>query len=254
MSEAKVVWLSANVFGYEVLGYIVQALPRLVTHIITLSEGGNTKMYDGVETRRWSWFGLPVHYANDSYGVEKLVAELNPDLLVMIGWRQMLTDTTLALAKLGTVGFHPTLLPKGRGPAPIINSIMAGWTEGGLTMFYPNDRVDAGDIIAQRPFPIGDNDHAWDYYQKVIQAGCGLCEEFLPKILAGTAPRLKQDESRANYFQSRKLADNEILPSDSVEIAHRKIRAFSHPYNGAFIRKGDKKLIIWRSELIDERT
>ena len=55
-----------------------------------------------------------------------LVATLKPDLIVMAGWRQILSEDFLNLPKEGIVGFHPTLLPVGRGPAPIINSIISG--------------------------------------------------------------------------------------------------------------------------------
>lgn len=246
----RVVWLSANQFGYEMLKEALK-LPEIdIVAIITLSESATTVMYDAVEKERWYEFGVPVHRIERINEKTDLIYNLKPDLIVEAGWRQIISNEILNIPKYGTVGFHPTLLPRGRGPAPIINSILEGIKESGVTLFYLCDRVDAGDIVGQSMFTIQEDDYAEDVYAKVVEAGKVLVQKYLPLFAKGNAPRIPQDEASATYFQKRSLAQNEIdLEHEALETIERKIRALSKPYKGAWIKLDDRKLVIWKAEL-----
>jgi len=209
-------------------------------------------MYDGVDVRRWYKFGIDVYEVEEINKEIDLLKMLSPDLVVMCGWRQIVDRKLLGIPKIGFIGFHPTLLPIGRGPAPIINSILHDFRESGVTMFYISADLDSGDIIAQEKFNIKKTDHAIEVYKKVIKAGKQLIRKYLPRVLVGTAPRIPQDESKVIYFKKPDLKCNEIdLKKDSIEVMYKKIKAFSKPYLGAYIKKNGKKLIIWRAELIE---
>jgi methionyl-tRNA formyltransferase len=246
----SVVWLSANRFGYELLKEAKQ-LPGIdITAIVTLSDDAETVMYDGIPFGKWGEFGLPIHRVKRINDEDAFLRSLAPDLIMMCGWRQIISKEVLAVPPKGIVGFHPTLLPIGRGPAPLINSILNGFTESGLTMFYVGEGLDDGDIIGQERYTIESNDHADDVYEKIIIAGRKLVAEYLPRIADGTAPRNKQNNAKATYFEKLSLKNNEIdLERESAERIFRKIRALSHPYKGAYLRKDGKKLILWRAEL-----
>ena len=89
-----------------------------------------------------------------------------------------------------------------------------------------------------------------DVYEKCIISGKKLISEFLPRLVDGTAPRIPQDNNQATFFPKRSLEQNEInITDDSHDEILRKIRALSRPYKGAFIKLGNKKLIIWEAEL-----
>jgi methionyl-tRNA formyltransferase len=239
-------------FGYELLKEALRIKEVNVVAIITLSDKARTKMYDGIEKSKWYELGLPVYETENINEEISLLRSLRPDVIMMSGWRQILCKEVLNLPPRGVIGFHPTLLPKGRGPAPIINTILEGLKESGVTMFYVSDKVDSGDIIGQEKFEVKDEDYAIDIYNKVVRAGKTLIKKYLPLLATGKAPRIPQDEEKATYFKKRSLKDNEIkLETDSPDEIYRKIRAFSKPYNGAFIKLCDKKLIIWKAELRD---
>lgn len=243
----RIIWLSANLFGLKLLKQALKVCPHEIIAVVTLDEGAKTRMYDGVDINKWKKFNLPVYKIvniNDDYN---LIKKLKPDLIVMCGWRQILGKEILKLPRNGVIAFHPTLLPIGRGPAPIINSILEGFKKSGVTMFYAADGVDDGDIIGQAGFQIGENDNAKNVYLKVIKAGKKLIKKYLPLLVKGKAPRILQ--KGGSYFTPRTIKDNEITLKDSPEIIYRKIKAFSWPYRGAFIRVGKKKLIIWEAEL-----
>ena len=245
----KILWISANRLGFELLKTAQECNPGAVTDLITLSDKATTRMYDGIDPHQWHELGVKVHAVERLNDEAVILNEIKPDLVILCGWRQIVSGDLLRLPQHGFIGFHPTLLPYGRGAAPIINTILHGQSRSGLTMFYLSEGLDDGDIIAQKAFEIEENDHASEVYDKVVAAGKTIIRDFLPQLIAGTAPRKAQNHSQAFVFPKPSLKNNEIdLEKDDLETISRKIRALSHPYLGAFIRQGDEKLIIWRAE------
>ncbi|MEW6482423.1 MAG: formyltransferase family protein [bacterium] len=245
----KIIWLSANQLGYELLK---EASDLGISEIIimTLKKNAKTTMYDGIDIEKWCEFGIEVFEIEMINEEVALIEKLNPDLMVVCGWRQIIKKEVLGIPRLGVIGFHPTLLPYGRGSAPIINTILEGIKESGVTMYYLSEGLDDGDIIAQEKFSIDPIDHAQDVYMKVIKAGKVLVKQYLPLVINQSAPRRPQDSSKVYIFKKPKLQDNKIdFEKDSIDNIYAKVRALSKPYKGAYIEKNGKRLIIWRAEL-----
>lgn len=243
----RIIWLSANLFGFKLLEQALKVCSPEIKAIVTLDEDAKTRMYDGVNINQWHKFNLPIYKIKNINEDYNIIKQLKPDLIVMCGWRQILEKKILKLPKNGVVAFHPTLLPIGRGSAPIINSILEGFKKSGVTMFYAADGVDNGDIIGQEVFQIREDDHAKNVYLKIVKSGKKLIKKYLPLLVENKAPRIVQKEG--SYFIPRTVKDNEIVFTDSPEVMYRKIKAFSWPYRGAFLRIGKKKLIIWEAKL-----
>ena len=204
-------------------------------------------MYDGVSDKKWNEISCKKFFIERMNHEAELLSKINPDVIVMCGWRQIISEEILSIPKSTFVAFHPTLLPWGRGPAPIINTILEGATESGVTLFHVSPDTDRGDVIDQDRFLIDPKETATTLYEKAIESGKKLIENNLDKIVEGTSSRYSQDESKAFTFKKLKLSDNEIdLYCDSVDLIDRKIRALAKPYLGAFIRVGNKKIIIER--------
>ncbi|TSC91527.1 MAG: methionyl-tRNA formyltransferase [Parcubacteria group bacterium Licking1014_17] len=246
----KIIWMSANKLGIELLESAILIRDIRIVAIVTLKEDSKTVMYDSVPFKEWNRFKIPIiRVDNINENIDK-IKKLAPDLIVACGWRQIISDSLLNLPPKGVVGFHPTLLPYGRGPAPIINSILCGVKKSGLSMFYLSTKVDAGDIIGQEKFIIEANDFAGDVYDKVIASGHKLVRKYLPLLTEGKAPRIAQNEKRATLFPKRKFSDNEIKSEDAPELIYAKIRALARPYKGAYIVRDDKKIIIWDADIV----
>lgn len=257
----KYVILSANILGYELLRHSLMICKP--DAVITLSDKSSIRMYDGVPLsdkvingftveKGWqgicSRFNIPVFCVdgiNDKY---KLLDSLNPDYILVIGWREIICKRILDRFKNRIVGFHPTLLPFGRGNAPIINSILKGVKHSGVTLFFLNGDVDSGDIIGQECFNINDDDFASDVYIKIIECGKVLLDNYLVDILNGKASSYKQNNEGATYFE--KPYSNQIFWGDSIDTFYRKIRAFNKPYLGAYVIRDNKKMIIWDAEVV----
>lgn len=231
------IWLSANKFGYNL--FLEAKKHCTIDAIITLKSNSKTVMYDSVSIHDWYSHDIPVYELSNINDEISVVKHLKTRLLVSCGWRQLISKKILD--DYTVIGFHPTLLPYGRGRAPIINTILQGLDVSGVTMFYMDDGVDSGDIIGQSSFYVSRNDYANDVYEKSISAGIKLIIKFLSLVESNKAPRRKQKSSGIHYFVAPET--NEIFTYDDAETVYRKIRAFSRPYNGAFIIRDNKKLI-----------
>lgn len=249
----RVIFLSANKLGLEVLKEVAKNKSVDIQAVITLAGDAKTVMYDGVDIREWYEFNAPVYEIKDIAQEKELILKLKSELAIICGWRQIIPKEILDIPTKGFVGFHPTLLPYGRGPAPIINSILLGLKESGVSMYRISEGIDDGEIIGQEKFTIDDNDYASDVYQKVIIASKKLINFYLHLLAHGRINTTKQDESKVFTFPKRSIRDNKIdLEKESAQEIYAKIRAFSEPYNGAYIEKDGSRLVIWRAELVRE--
>src|SRR5919201_6803181 len=127
------------------------------------------------------------------------VREIAPDLIFIIGWSQLVMDEFIGLARLGTFGMHPTLLPKHRGRAAIPWAILSGLATTGVTLFEIVDgTADSGPLVGQVELPLAPDETATTLYDRVTEAHVELVRQFVPQLLDGTAPRIPQDTRRAS--------------------------------------------------------
>lgn len=205
-------------------------------------------------TEKFSIFHVKVDKINDEKNIE-ILQKINPDLILVMGWSQLLSLEIIKIPKLGIIGSHPTELPKYRGRAPIPWSIIKGLKESALTFFYIQEGVDDGDILDQSKFDISDNDDASSIYQKMTKLGKQMLESNLPLIATGKQNHMIQDPSM--YIESwpkRVPDDGKIDWSKSAKEIHTLIRATTKPYPGAFTFLKNEKLIIWSASYSNERS
>ena len=167
------------------------------------------------------------------------VVALRPDLVVVVGFSQIIPPSILEIPPLGVIGFHTAVLPGRRGSSPVIWAMVDGLDESGVTMFYMDEGIDTGDVIAVERFTIAGDDYAADVLRKADDATLHLLHTHLDQILDGTAPRIPQGATGSTYTRRRTAADGEI---DWTRPAHeivRLIRALSPPYPLAHTFGGD---------------
>ncbi|BEM13628.1 bifunctional UDP-4-amino-4-deoxy-L-arabinose formyltransferase/UDP-glucuronic acid oxidase ArnA [Serratia marcescens] len=227
-------------------GYDVQAV---FTHT---DDPGENNFFSSV-ARLGAELDLPVYAPEDvnhPLWVDRIRA-LQPDVIFSFYYRHMLSDEILSLAPQGGFNLHGSLLPHYRGRAPVNWALVNGETETGATLHKMVKRPDAGDIVGQQKVTIADNDTALTLHKKVLEAAQVVLQEQLPKLKNGTATFTKQDESQASYFGRRTAADGEILWHKSAKEINNLVRAVTEPYPGAFSYLGQRKLIVWRSRVLD---
>lgn len=182
--------------------------------------------------------------------LQQRLQTIKPDFIYVIGWSRLVKKEVLATAKQGGIGLHPTLLPEGRGRAPIPWTILKGLRRSGVSLFHLIEAADAGDIITQSSYDVSPDETATTLYQKVCQATYRLVKETYPLLAAGLAPRRPQDESKTTHWTKRTPEDGLIDWNRSSTTIDTLIRAVTHPYPGAFSYLRGKKIIIWRGKPI----
>jgi methionyl-tRNA formyltransferase len=125
---------------------------------------------------------------------------LAPDLGVMAFVTDIVPVEILQAPRLGTIQYHPSLLPRHRGPSSINWPIIFGEKETGLTIFWPDAGLDTGPILLQKRTPIGPDDTQGSvYFERLFPMGVEALVEAVALVRAGRAPRIAQDESQASY-------------------------------------------------------
>jgi methionyl-tRNA formyltransferase len=158
---------------------------------------------------------------------------LTPDLLVVADYGQILAPQTLAVARLGGINLHGSLLPKYRGAAPIQWAIYHGETETGVTVIHMTPQVDAGPCIAQARLAIGDDETAEELERRLAELGAPLVCQAIDRLQSGTATPLPQDPSRATRARRLKKDDGHIDWSRTAQQIKNHVRAM-HPWPKCF--------------------
>jgi len=180
------------------------------------------------------------------------VAALHPDVIYSVYYRYLLPDAILNSAAIGAFNLHGSLLPKYRGRAPVNWMIVNGEREAGLTLHHMVARADAGDIVGQRSCVIEDSDTALTLYRKLVPLGAAIFREYHPLIVAGRAPRMKQDLAQGSYFGRRRPQDGRIDWRWPARRIFNLVRAVTHPYPGAFCYATGEKLFVWEARIANE--
>ncbi len=155
------------------------------------------------------------------------LAALDPELVIVAAYGNILPHEVLAFPKYGCVNAHGSLLPKYRGASPIQRAILDGERETGITAMFMDDGLDTGDIIKAYPCPIAEDDDCGSLTEKLAAiAGDAMCET-IDALLAGTLTRAPQPEEGASY--AAKLAkEDEVLDfSLDARTLRNRIRALS---------------------------
>jgi len=177
---------------------------------------------------------------------------INPDLIFVAGWSELLDEEFLSVPRLGVIGFHPSKLPYNRGRSVLAWQIEGGYTETAMSMFYYSVYPDGGDIIAQERVTIEKNDYINDVLDKMDLAIYNLMYAYFPLIRKGLAVPKKQDLSEGNFRRLRKDADSKIDWNKNSQVIYNKIRAISHPYPGAKTTINGVKYIIWKANILSD--
>jgi methionyl-tRNA formyltransferase len=190
---------------------------------------------------------VPLHYVSDINGpdAQKVLRALEPDVVFVIGWHQIVRAETLCIARVGMIGAHASLLPHNRGSAPINWAIINGETRTGNTLFWLTESVDAGHIIDQVEFPITPYDTCATLYQHVASSNREMLLRVVPRLIAGERPNRPQPPTSEPTLRRRRPADGLVdwtLPSRNV---YDFVRALAKPYPGAFSPLEGRTWKIW---------
>jgi len=175
---------------------------------------------------------------------EKL-KELGVEIGIMAFVLQFAPREFVKIPKHGTIQFHPSLLPKFRGPSSINWPIIKGETKTGLTIFRPNDGLDEGEVVMQKETPIGPDDTLGSvYFDRLFPMGVAAMVEAADQVVAGKHRETVQDEAHASYEGWCREAESRIHWANHVDFVYNLIRG-CNPAPGAWTTLNGVKLQVF---------
>ena len=196
--------------------------------------------------------GIPVFQPSSMRSEETYnsLKELNPDVIVVAAYGQILPKAVLDLPKFGCVNIHGSLLPKYRGAAPIQQSVLDGEKVTGVTTMLMDVGLDTGDILLKAEIEIGENETAGELFDRLAVLGGELIVQTLDKLKKGEITPQKQDESLATHTSK---ISKELCPIDFNKSAfevHNKVRGLN-PWPVAVTEIAGKTVKVYSSRVSD---
>lgn len=183
---------------------------------------------------------------------EAVIKQLNPDIIVVAAYGQILPESILKLPRLGCVNIHASLLPKLRGAAPIQWAIYNGDKVTGITTMKMAKGLDTGDILEQAETEIGENETADSLHDRLSALGAKIIISTLNKLENGSiTPRPQGEEF--TYAPLIKKSMGEIDFSKTAREIYNMIRAFT-PWPSAFIMLNGRRIKIVEAAVSDKTT
>jgi methionyl-tRNA formyltransferase len=180
--------------------------------------------------------------------------ELDVEIGVMAYVLQFVPQDFVHVPRHGMIQYHPSLLPRYRGPSSINWPIIRGDTRTGLTIFRPTDGLDEGPVILQKETPIGPDDTLGSvYFDRLFPMGVAALLEAADLVVGGRAIEVAQDESRAGYEGWCQSAEARINWHNHVDHVYNLIRG-CNPAPGAWTTIGGRKLQLFDARKHPTRT
>lgn len=174
--------------------------------------------------------------------------EKKADIIFAVGFSQLMDQIWFKITRLGCIGFHPTLLPKGRGRAPVAWSLLEE-KAGAANFFLMGKGADDGPVFVQESFEISDDDDALSYIPKLRNAISNGLDKWLPQLKKGHWNPIEQDHSNATYYGKREPCDSLIDWNMNAMQIDRLIKASTFPHPGSFSFCKEKIITILKSHI-----
>lgn len=249
--DIRIAWIGCHEEGLLAFKRATDEEKNIVG-FITLQESsfekrsaGSRKYKEYCESKKIPYYEVETIKNDRSY---EILLSLKPDLVVVLGWSEILPDRLLQIPSVGTVGTHAALLPHNRGSAPINWALIHGEEVTGNTMMWLSTEVDSGDIIDQMAFPITLHDTCKTLYDKVAVTNEVMLMKLLEALERGESPRLDiPNETDEELLPRRRPKDGLINWNQSSKSIYDFIRALTIPYPGAFTYLDGKMLFVWKA-------
>ena len=250
MVKLNVVFFGTPAFAVPTLDALLSSR-HTVVGVVTQPDrprGRGQKVSDAPVKARALEAGVPIlqpERMKDPAFLESLAA-WNADLGVVAAYGRILTDTMLAMPRLGMINVHASLLPSYRGAAPVHRAVIAGDISTGITIMRVVKALDAGGMIAKEARRIGPDETSDEVERDLAALGAGMLVAVVDQIARGNTAETAQDEAAATYAHRLTKDDGIIDWSWPAVRIHNLIRGL-HPWPHAFSFVHGKRIILRRS-------
>ena len=248
----KILFMGGHKLGKLTLDFLIEKGENVVGVVMPDTDNEWYKGVDEVAKEN----DIPL-YKEDNINCKEFVEKakkIDPDLITVVNFPQILKPEIINIPQKGCINTHASLLPKYRGRAPLNWAMIKGENKTGVTVHYIDEEIDTGDIILQRKIEIAKDDYIKDLLSKV--------KNVYPEIVFNAVELIKKDKVEARsqnpsegfYCEKRRPEDGQIEWNKEAEEIYNLIRAVSHPYPGAYSYIKNKKLLIWKAEIIKDNS
>ncbi len=262
----KIVFFGSPRFAEITLETIIKGgiIPSLVVCNIDKPKG-RKKILTAPETKILAGkYKIPVFQTEklNKEEFDKKLSELKiaPDLFIVAAYSKILKKEILEIPKFGAVGVHPSLLPKFRGATPIQSVILSKEKETGATIYFLNEGIDSGNILATRVQPIANSGNYLELEKELGEIGGSLVVEILPKILKKEIRTIAQNEKEATYTKKFSSKDGFVelnnlkkaidTGTDIAILIDKKIKAIGHE-PGVYTIKDNKRIKLLSAKIVE---
>lgn len=230
--------------GHEVIGVFTQPdKPKGRGKAVLFPPVKETALKYGLEVYQ------PVKIREKEY--VEVVKKLNPDIIIVVAFGQILPKEILDIPKYGCVNVHASLLPKYRGAAPIQWAVIDGEKESGVTTMKMDVGLDTGDMIMKTVVTLDEKETGGSLFDKLAVEGAKLCIETMKAIEDGTAQYEKQEDEKSTYAKQLNKALGNIDWNMEAEAIERLVRGLN-PWPSAYTTINGKTMKIWMADVIDK--
>lgn len=181
----------------------------------------------------------------------EVLRKLNPDVIVVVAFGQILSKEILDLPKYGCMNVHASLLPKLRGAAPIQWAVIDGEEKSGVTIMQMDVGLDTGDMLLKEEIVLDEKETGGSLHDKLTLMGGPLILEALKQAKEGTLVREKQKDEQSNYAKMLNKSLGKIDFSKSAKEIERLIRGLN-PWPSAYTSLNGKTLKIWEAGILEK--
>ena len=234
----KVLFMGTPDFAVPCLESIIKSENNNVIGVVTQPDkpkGRGHKLQPTPVKAKAVEYNIPVFQPETlkNRSFEDELKQLNPDIIVVVAYGQILPEYILNFPKFGCINVHASLLPKYRGAAPIQWSVINGDTTTGVTTMYMAKSLDTGDMIQQAEIQIGDEETAGELHDRLSLIGADLIVETIKKLSEGKAIRVPQNDSLSSYAPMLNKETGHIDWNKNSSDIINLIRG-TNPWPGAF--------------------
>lgn len=250
MRPLRIVFMGSPEFAVPSLDVLHES-PHQILAVVSNPDkrrGRRSKPTPTEVKKRAMELNLPVLDAQDvkSPDFASQLSALEPDLLVVVAFK-ILPAEILSIPSMGSVNLHASLLPRYRGAAPIHWAVINGETETGCTVFFLNEKVDAGKIIRQKKTEIGFEETTGEVYERLKILGADLLRQSINEISEGSAEGRLQDHTLATPAPKLFKENTRINFNKSAVEIHNQIRGLN-PFPVAWCLYNGKKMNIYKAK------
>ena len=185
-------------------------------------------------------------------GVVDHLRKLNPDVIVVAAYGQILTGSILEIPHFGCINVHASLLPRWRGASPVQAAILAGDSVTGVSIMKMDAGLDTGPIIAQKELNISDDDTSFSLSEKLSNLGASLLLDTLDGYYSGKIKINNQNDEQATKTHLIKKEEGMLDLNISAEVLERAIRAYN-PWPGTFFFWNTHQIKLVKAHVLDSQ-